>query len=46
MSDRIAITNLLKRYGKRTVVNGVSADVNRGEVVGLLGRKLAADHDR
>jgi len=37
MSDRIAITNLLKRYGKRTVVNGVSADVNRGEVVGLLG---------
>ncbi len=37
MSDRIAITNLVKRYGKRTVVNGVSADVNRGEVVGLLG---------
>jgi lipopolysaccharide export system ATP-binding protein len=37
MSDRIVITNLVKRYGKRTVVNGVSADVNRGEVVGLLG---------
>jgi lipopolysaccharide export system ATP-binding protein len=37
MSDRIVITNLVKRYGKRTVVNGVSAEVNRGEVVGLLG---------
>jgi lipopolysaccharide export system ATP-binding protein len=37
MSDRIVITNLVKRYGKRTVVNGVTADVNRGEVVGLLG---------
>ncbi len=37
MSDRIVISNLIKRYGKRTVVNGVSADVNRGEVVGLLG---------
>jgi lipopolysaccharide export system ATP-binding protein len=37
MSDRILISNLVKRYGKRTVVNGFSADVNRGEVVGLLG---------
>jgi lipopolysaccharide export system ATP-binding protein len=37
MSDRIVITNLVKRYGKRTVVNGVTADVNQGEVVGLLG---------
>jgi len=37
MSDRIVLSNLVKRYGKRTVVNGVSADVNRGEVVGLLG---------
>jgi lipopolysaccharide export system ATP-binding protein len=37
MSDRIVISNLVKRYGKRIVVNGVSADVNRGEVVGLLG---------
>jgi lipopolysaccharide export system ATP-binding protein len=37
MSDRIVVDNLVKRYGKRTVVNGVSAEVNRGEVVGLLG---------
>jgi lipopolysaccharide export system ATP-binding protein len=37
MSDRIVVTNLVKRYGKRIVVNGVSAAVNRGEVVGLLG---------
>ncbi|OYT68478.1 MAG: ABC transporter ATP-binding protein, partial [Chloracidobacterium sp. CP2_5A] len=27
----------VKRYGKRTVVNGVDFDVNLGEVVGLLG---------
>ncbi|GAC1412025.1 MAG: LPS export ABC transporter ATP-binding protein [Candidatus Velthaea sp.] len=37
MNDRIVISDLVKRYGKRTVVNGVSADVRRGEVVGLLG---------
>ncbi len=28
---------LVKRYGKRTVVKGVSLEVNRGEIVGLLG---------
>jgi lipopolysaccharide export system ATP-binding protein len=29
--------SLIKRYKKRTVVNGVSIDVAQGEVVGLLG---------
>lgn len=29
--------NLVKRYGKRTVVNHVSFDVRQGEIVGLLG---------
>lgn len=29
--------NLVKRYGKRTVVNHVSIDVQQGEIVGLLG---------
>ncbi|MBD5634571.1 MAG: ATP-binding cassette domain-containing protein, partial [Candidatus Eremiobacteraeota bacterium] len=37
MTDRIVISDLRKKYGQRTVVNGVSADVRRGEVVGLLG---------
>jgi lipopolysaccharide export system ATP-binding protein len=37
MSDRIVLHDLKKTYGQRTVVRGVSADVNRGEVVGLLG---------
>ena len=36
-SDRIEMTDLVKRYGTRTVVKSVSADVHRGEVVGLLG---------
>ena len=28
---------LVKRYGKRTVVNDVSFEVHQGEIVGLLG---------
>lgn len=28
---------LVKRYGKRTVVNQISIEVNQGEIVGLLG---------
>jgi lipopolysaccharide export system ATP-binding protein len=33
----LEVRDLQKWYGKRQVVNGVSFDVNRGEVVGLLG---------
>ena len=29
--------NIIKKYGKRTVVKGVSYNVNQGEIVGLLG---------
>lgn len=29
--------NLVKIYGKRTVVKGVTFDVKQGEIVGLLG---------
>ena len=29
--------NLVKKYGKRTVVNHVSSEVTQGEIVGLLG---------
>lgn len=29
--------NLVKKYGSRTVVRGVSFEVNQGEIVGLLG---------
>ena len=29
--------SLVKKYGKRTVVNHVSIDVTQGEIVGLLG---------
>jgi lipopolysaccharide export system ATP-binding protein len=29
--------NIIKYYGKRPVVNGVSVEVNQGEIVGLLG---------
>ena len=29
--------DLVKKYGKRTVVSHVSIDVKQGEIVGLLG---------
>ena len=29
--------NLVKKYGSKTVVKGVSVEVNQGEIVGLLG---------
>ncbi len=34
---RLYTEHLIKRYGKRTVVKGVSVEVNQGEIVGLLG---------
>ena len=37
MSIRIHTSELVKRYGKRTVVNQASVEVKQGEIVGLLG---------
>lgn len=34
---RIHTEELVKKYGRRTVVNHVSFEVNQGEIVGLLG---------
>ena len=33
----LSAQNLVKTYGRRRVVDGVSYEVNRGEIVGLLG---------
>ncbi|HNP24541.1 MAG TPA: ABC transporter ATP-binding protein [Panacibacter sp.] len=33
----ISVKNLVKRYGDFTAVNGISFDVNEGEIFGLLG---------
>ena len=35
--QKLHATDLIKTYSKRNVVDGVSIQVNRGEVVGLLG---------
>ena len=37
MSITIHTSDLVKRYGQRTVVNHVSIEVKQGEIVGLLG---------
>ena len=34
---KLRADNLIKRYRKRNVVDGVSVEVNQGEIVGLLG---------
>ncbi|PKP20496.1 MAG: LPS export ABC transporter ATP-binding protein [Bacteroidetes bacterium HGW-Bacteroidetes-21] len=34
---KLSTDNLIKKYGSRTVVRGVSFEVNQGEIVGLLG---------
>lgn len=34
---KLRAENIVKKYGKRTVVKGVSYEVNQGEIVGLLG---------
>lgn len=34
---KLRAENIVKKYRKRTVVKGVSIEVNRGEIVGLLG---------
>jgi lipopolysaccharide export system ATP-binding protein len=37
----LKVVNLVKRFGGRTVVDGVSFHVRQGEIVGLLGRNGA-----
>ncbi len=37
MSSILKAENLVKRFGKRTVVNSVSFNINSGEIIGLLG---------
>ncbi len=34
---RLEVSNLLKQFGSKNVVNGLSFSVNAGEIVGLLG---------
>lgn len=36
-SNKISARNLVKIYGKRTVVNDLSLEISQGEVVGILG---------
>ncbi len=36
-SEELIVKDLVKKYRKRKVVNGVSLNVKRGEIVGLLG---------
>ena len=46
MSVAISIDNVIKRFGKDTIINGLSLDVMRGEAFGLLGATRAAARPR
>lgn len=37
MKSKLRTENIIKKYGSRTVVKGVSVEVAQGEIVGLLG---------
>lgn len=37
MSVALSFKDLVKRYGKQTVLDGISLDINRGEFFGLVG---------
>lgn len=37
MHSKLRAENIIKKYGSRTVVKGVSIEVSQGEIVGLLG---------
>ncbi len=41
---KIRAQNLVKIYGKRTVVNDLSLEINQGEVVGILARTVLGNH--
>src|SRR5262245_25372162 len=44
MSDRkiaVSVSNVTKRYDKTIALNGVSLEVKKGEILGLLGRNGA-----
>lgn len=37
MTHRLSCSSLVKTYGERNVVDGISLEINSGEVVGILG---------
>ena len=45
MSVAITIDNVVKRFGKDTIINGLSVDVRPGEFFTLLGQNYVAEND-
>ena len=41
---KLRAENLIKTYKGRSVVKGISVEVNQGEIVGLLGPNGAEQH--
>lgn len=45
MEKFLLVDNIKKSFGQKTVLDGISFEINKNEIVGLLGRNGSGDSD-